>query len=325
MKRLGMIGILLWSVAGLAQAGEAAQIRLLEPSANVFGGRPAAWRLEVVGSASFEGSVAWNLAVSGGVIARRETRVGVRPEEPARVDIEVDLPDVREGVIVEGRLQMALRDERGEVLAELEHPFHVFGGNPATGRMEWLRGLELSVYDPEGRTVERLEELDWPFRRVSNLSAVESLGTNVLLVGEGISLRSARGLMEAVVCAAERGGRVVMLAPVEGSFPPPGSGENAVAPEALEFHDSTYVQRLNKRLDSPPLRSAFRLGGQRTGPVVSVESGGGWAFMEARWARGGVLLLCGCGLLETWEAAPAPRYLLMRMLEKATLEKEKEP
>ena len=325
MKRLGMIGLLLWSVAGLARADEAAQIRLRDPSASVFGGRPAVWRLNVDGPAAFEGTVAWNLAVSGGVIARREARVAVRPGEPAPVDIDVDLPDVKEGVIVEGRLQMALRDERGEVLAELEHPFFVFGANPAAGRLEWLRGLEMSVYDPEDRTAERLEELGWPFRRISNLSALETLGTHVLLVGEGISLRSARGLMEAVVRAAERGGRVVMLAPEDGSFPPPGSGDDAAAPESLQFHDSTYVQGLDKRLDASPRRAVFRLGGQRTGPVVSVESAGGWAFMEARWPGGGVLLLCGCEALETWEASPAPRYLLMRMLEKATLEKEKEP
>jgi len=220
---------------------------------------------------------------------------------------------------------MALRDERGEVLAELEHPFFVFGANPAAGRLEWLRGLEMSVYDPEDRTAERLEELGWPFRRISNLSALETLGTHVLLVGEGISLRSARGLMGSMVRAAERGGRVVMLAPEDGSFPPPGSGDGAVAPESLQFHDKAYVQRLDKRLDAPPRRATFRLGGQRTGPVVSVESAGGWAFMEARWPGGGVLLLCGCGALETWEASPAPRFLLMRMLEKATLEKEKEP
>ncbi len=325
MKRLGMIGLLLWSVVGLARADEAAQIRLRNPSASVFGGRPAVWRLDADGPVAFEGTVVWNLTVSGGVIARREARVAVRPGEAVMVDIEVDLPDVREGIIAEGRLQMALREGRGAVLAELEHSFYVFGENPAAGRMEWLRGLEMIVYDPEGRTAERLEELGWPFRRISNLSALEALGTHVLLMGEGISLRSARGLMEAVMRAAERGGRVVMLAPVDGAFPPPGSGDDAAAPESLQFHDSTYVQGLDKRLDTPARRSTFRLDGQRTGPVVGVESAGGWAFMEARWPGGGVLLLCGCGLLETWEVSPAPRYLLMKMLEKATLEKEKEP
>ncbi len=325
MKRLGMIGFLLWGIAGLAWADEAAQIRLPDPPVSLFGGRPATWCLEVAGPVAFEGSVAWNLAVAGGVIARREARVAVRLGEVAPVDIEVDLPGVREGIIAEGRLQMALRDERGEVFAEMEHTFHVFGADPAAGGMEWLRGLEMTVYDPEGRTAERLDELGWPYRRISNLSALESVGTNVLLVGEGISLRSARGVMESVVRTAQRGGRVVMLAPADGFFPPPGSGDDAGTPKSLQFHDPTYVQGLDKRLDAPPLRSVFRLGGQRTGSVVSVESGGGWAFMEAHWSGGGVLLLCGCGLLETWEASPAPRFLLMRMLEEATLEKEKEP
>lgn len=325
MKHPGIIGFLvLMSVAGLARAEEAAQIRLREPSGSVFGGRPAGWRLEVVGPVAFEGAVAWNLAVSGGVIARREARVAVRPGEVTPVEIEVELPEVREGVIAEGRLQVALRDGGGEALAELEHSFYVFGTNPATGRMEWLRGLELSVYDPEGRTVERLEELGWPFRRISNLSVLETPGARVFLAGEGVSLRSARGLMAAAVRAAERGGRIVMLAPLDGVFPPPGSDEGAAAPEALRFHDSTYVQGLDKRLDTPPRRSMFRLGGQRTGAVVSVEPAGGWAFMEARWPGGGALLLCGCGLLETWEASPAPRYLLVRMLEEVTLGKEKE-
>ncbi len=325
MKRLGWIGILVWSIAGLAQAGDAVQIRLRNPSVSVFGGRPAVWRLEVTGPDVFVGNVAWNLTVSGGVIARRETRVAIRPGEAGMVDIAVHLPDVRDGVIVEGRLQMALQDERGEVLAGLEHSFYVFGTNPAAGRKEWLRGLELSVYDPEGRTAERLEELDWPFHRVSNLSALESVGSHMLLVGEGGSLRSARGLMEAAMRVAEQGGRVLVLAPADGAFAPPGSGEGERTPETLRFHDTAYVQGLDKRLDAPLLRAAFRLGGQRTGPVVSVETGGGWAFMEARWPGGGTLLLCGCGLLETWETSPSPRFLLMRMLEEMTQEKEKEP
>ena len=325
MKRLGMIGLLLWSVAGQAWAEESAQIRLLDPPASVFGGRAAAWRWEVTGPTALEGNVAWNLAVSGGVIARREVRVAARAGEVAGGVIEVDLPDVQEGVIAEGRLQMALRDESGQVLAGREHSFYVFGTNPAAGRKEWLRGLELSVYDPEGRTAERLEELDWPFHRVSNLSALESVGSHMLLVGEGVSLRSARGLMEAAVRVAEQGGRVLVLAPADGAFAPPGSGEGERTPETLWFHDAAYVQGLDKRLDAPPLRAAFRLGGQRTGPVVSVEADGGWAFMEARWPGGGTLLLGGCGLLETWETSPSPRFLLVRMLEGMTQEKEEEP
>lgn len=326
MKRLlPTIALLSGIAVGQLAFAESAGLRLLEDHSSVFGGRPAAWRVEVTSPNGGEGSVAWSLAVSGGVIARREPRVVLRPGEPTIVEIDVDLPGVREGVVADGRLQIALRDDGGQTLAVLEHPIHVFGPDPAAGRMEWLRGLKLTVYDPEGRTAERLDEMGWPHRRISNLSALESVGDGLLLVGEGCSLRGARKLMDVAMRVAQQGGRVLFLAPVDGEFPPPGTEEGSVAPESLQFFDQTYAQRLDRRLDAPPLHSTFRLGGQRTGPVVSVKSGGGWAFMEARWSGGGTLLLCGCGLLETWEASPAPRFLLVRMLEWMTQEKEKEP
>ena len=312
-------------VVGSLALGDDASLRLIDGRQSVFGGRGAAWRVEGVDPAGGGGSVAWSVSVEGGVIARQEPRVALRPGEPVEVEVEVDLPGVSEGVVAGGLLRVVLRDEGGGPRAELEHPFHVFGGDPAAGKGEWLRGLDLRVYDPDGRTAERLDEMGWPYRRVTNLSALEGMGGGVLVVGEGCALQGMRGGMESAARVAQRGGAVVFLAPADGGFPLPGSGVDAGIPESLRFHGSSYVGELDKRLEAPPRRAGFRLGVRRGEPVVSVESGGGWAFMEARWAGGGALLLCGCGLLDTWEASPSPRFLLVRMLEQVIPEKEKEP
>ena len=326
MKAAGWIlaawicGVSVWS----AQAEENAGLRWLDGGFAAFGGTSATWRVEASGARTAEGHVVWSLEVGGGVIARREQSVRLDPAAPASVEIAVDLPAVRAGVAAEGRLQVALLDERRQPLAELDQPVFVFGRDPAAERKQWLRELDLRLFDPSGETARRLDELGWPLRLIANPAAFAALGGGTLIVGEGCSLRGNRGLMDAAIRAAAGGAHVVVLAPADGAFAPPGPAEGGAEPGALRFYGPEFVRELDKRFDMPPTRAAFRLGGTRVGAEVAVVPSGGWAFVEARWSTGGALVLAGPGLLETWERSPVPRYLLVRLLEWTTAKQEKE-
>ncbi len=324
MKPLFLASVLLGAVTCLAAVEDVAQIRLLDETASLFAERATSWRVELTDPDTYAGRVAWSLSVSGAVIARREQSITLRSNEATVLVVGVDLPAIREGVVADGQLSITLLDGRNQPRAEREFPIYVFGKDPTVHRAEWLQGLKLHVFDPDGETVQRLKDLGWPCRRITNLAALETLGSSVLIVGEGCSLRTQRGLMESALHAAKNGARIVFLAPTEGSFAPPGLAEGGLGPTTLQFHDGSFVRTLDKRLDVPPLRGTFRLGGQRTGPEVVVEPSGGWACMEMRWANGGTLLMGGFGLLGTWESSPVPRYLLVRMLEWVTTEKERE-
>ena len=315
-----------WSVAVLAAAAaeESAGLRLLDGRSATFGGTSATWRVEAHGPRVVEGHVAWSLETEGGVVARREQGVRLDPAAPASVEIVVDLPETRAGVVAEGRLRVALLDERRQPLAELEKPVFVFGRDPATDRKQWLQELDLRLYDPSGETARRLDELGWPHRQIANPAAFAALGGGTLIVGEGCSLRENRGLMEAAIRAAQGGAHVVVLAPADGAFAPPGPAEAGPGPATLRFLGPEWIRELDKRLDVPALRAAFRLGGTRAGAEVAVVSGEGWAFVEARWPDGGALVLAGPGLLDTWEISPVPRHLLVRLLEWTTAKQEKE-
>lgn len=324
MKRRCTFGLLLLGAVALARAEDSANIRLAAGPSCVFAERAAAWRIAVSDDAAYAGYVAWSLALDGGVVARREQNVAIRPEAPAELDLPVDLPAVRAGVEVEGRLSVTLLDGQRQVRTELEIPVWTFGRDPAVHKKQWLKELDLRVYDPEGGTLQKLNDLGWPCRPLANLAAVETLGNATLIIGEGCSLRSQRGLMESVLRAAQQGARVVFLAPTEGEFTPPSASEAASGPTALHFHEAAFVQTLDKRFDVPARCAALRLTGTRTGSLVTVESAGGWSCLEARWANGGTLLLVGYGLLDPWEDSPVPRHLLFKMLEYVTPEKEKE-
>ena len=315
-----MCGVAVWPAAAEENAG----LRWLDGGFAVFGGTSATWRVEAIGPRAAEGHVVWSLEAGGGVLARREQSVRLEPGAPASVDIAVDLPEVRAGVAAEGRLQVALLDENRQPLAELEQPIYVFGRDPAAERKQWLRELDLRLFDPSGETARRLDELAWPYRRIANPAAFAAVGGGALIVGEGCSLRENRGLLDAAIRAAAGGARVVVLAPADGAFAPPGPAAGGPGPAALHFRGAEFVRELDKRFDVPPARAAFRLGGTRAGAEVAVVSSGGWAFVEARWDNGGALTLAGPGVLETWEISPVPRHLLVRLLEWATAKQEKE-
>jgi hypothetical protein len=186
--------------------------------------------------------------------------------------------------------------------------------------------LKLHVYDPEGATVAVFEKAAIPFRRITNPAAFETAAGGILIIGEGLSLRVSRGLMDAVLQVVQAGVSIVVLAPVEGEFQLPGMGQDSDGatpnPMQLSFHGKGVITKLDKRLDTGNWAEDrdsgfryFRIGAHRDRPEIVMDERQGWPWIALDWAGGRRARFCGFGIVRDWEASPVPRYLLAAMLE----------
>ena len=279
----------IWIVcASLIEAQEAP--RFLEPWGAMFAEETAVFHVQAAVAPA-----GWSLALSGAVVARGETPT-----------IEQTFPALRNGLAVEGVLTAETSQGR------IQKPLWLFSRKPDFPSME-----KLLVFDPIGATVSMLELNGIPFQPVRSVDELTGAARGVVLVGEGISTDEYKGMAAVLADSASRGARILWLAPGEGRMVLPG-GEGAVS---LGFRDAAVVVATDKRLKPEDWRerkavtSSFRLVGDRR--IVEMEwsaNGMGWCWMEARWASGGRLVICGLSIVESWEDNPAPRYLLAQWL-----------
>jgi hypothetical protein len=101
----------------------------------------------------------------------------------------------------------------------------------------------------------------------------------------------------------------------------------------MTFSDRGIIAKLDKRLDAsawPPdgavTTSALQFKSMEGGLVLLevTKEDDGWPWVDMRFdpSRGataggahGRLVICGFGLIEKWNAGPAPRFLVARLLE----------
>ena len=118
---------------------------------------------------------------------------------------------------------------------------------------------------------------------------------------------------------------VVCLALSSGELPMPGTaGADLPVPARVVLGRQDAITTLDKRLDAaawPPdgevVASTLSITSKRYRVVGEVgEAKDGWSWIEVRYPKpGATLLICGFSVVEHWDAGPAPRYLLARMLE----------
>jgi hypothetical protein len=266
------------------------------------------------------------LSVNRRTIARGQQLASVRPDKPAVATLRLAVPGVKEGVVVQAQLAVSLyAGASTRPAAEHTKPIWIFPRDPFVDRSEWLKGLNIELFDPLGKTAEVFEKARVPFKLTRNTAAISGPGTGLLVIGEGISLRDFRALPEAMLQAAAGGRPVLCLAPSEGAIPMPGAGDTPQqAPRLVELRREDIVTELDKRVDAagwPPAGTsvASRLVVQPKGGRVVAEvsaQGAGWPWLDARYPAGrGRLLACGFGIIRQWEDGPAPRFLLARILD----------
>ena len=147
-------------------------------------------------------------------------------------------------------------------------------------------------------------------------------------MGEGVSFNDFRGLPGILFKAAQRGVPVLCLAPSAGSLSLPGTSESEMpAPRSMTFQRNEIIARLDKRLDAvawPPdgviAGATLALRSARGAVMGEVEKGGAnWSWLEMSFnEQRGMFVLCQFSIIEKWEAGPAPRFLLARILEYLT-------
>jgi len=325
----GVLGIL---GAGVCPAGGVEgdlSLSPLEAWSAVFGGARSEFHFAVTARKPFRGLAGWSLTVNGRVIARREEALAVEPAKEGRITIALDIPPVKEGVIVQAVLSLSLYvEDRGQAEASLRKPLWVFSHNPFADRTEWLKELKIHLFDPEGKTRQALEKMGVPFSETGNVESLPDFRDGLVIVGEGVSFEDYRGLPEIMVRAAAGGVPVLCLAPSGGRLVLPGSeGAELPKPAALALRGNDVITELDKRLDAlawPPdgkvVASSLSVRADRGRVVAEVgEGGAAWPWAEARFAeKRGRLLVCGFGLMRAWEAGPSPRFLFARLLEHLT-------
>lgn len=308
-------------MAGSAGASERARLEVAEPWSNVFGGREAVFHVRTEARKAVSGRLVWRFALGAATLARGDAAIEASPGVAVRTAVRVALPMPGDGTVAACALEAALMGESGQTLASVSRTVHVYPENPFAGRTEWLKGLNVRLFDPGRRTRAVFESAGIPHALTANADAVADGEYGVLVLGEGVSFREYRGLGRVILDAAGRGRRVLVLAPAGGGFPLPEAAR-------IELRRADAIRALDKRLDAdawPPegrtRAAAVRLTGERSG-AVNIEAadagdpgGGGWPWCSIEFDGGGRIVIYGFAFADGWEAGPAPRYLFARVLE----------
>jgi hypothetical protein len=320
---------LIVGIAVAAARSEDVTLGIQETWSGFFGG--STQTLHVLAEPSGAGikRFGWSLAVDGRVVGRGET-----PADGGSAAIPVNIPAIKEGVVLPAIVSVEALEP---VLSAAEKPVWIFAENAFSGKMEWLKSLHILLFDPDGATAAILEKTDIPFTAVRNPEALVSAAGRLVIVGEGISLEEYPALAETLVRAALAGRAVLCLAPADGSLPIPGAFDlQNPRPIRMRFARSDVIKEIDKRLDA----EAWPVDGRVVARDLALRSerqqvvgqflpaGSGWPWFEAEFPGGGRLLFCGFAMIEKWDQGPAPRYLLVRLIENLfpnREEKEMEP
>lgn len=214
----------------------------------------------------------------------------------------------------------------------------IFPEDPFANQKEWLKALNIRLFDPEKKTAEVFTEAEIPFEEIRNIDSFTEITNGILILAEGISLKDYRGLSEMMVNTAASGTHVLCLALAGGEIKMPGlGGVDLPQPGSMSFRRNDVISELDKRLDAdawPPdgkvAASCAKLKGER-GPVVAEvqEGGDGWPWIEMNFGKKagkpirqapldfaqGKLVICGFGIIEKWNCGPTPRFLFAKLLE----------
>ena len=309
-----------------AQAATSTVVTVQEPWSNVFGGKESIFHATVSAAEPFDGRIVWQFAADGRTLARGESAVKAAPATPGTVELRLSVPPVKPGVIMRTTLSVsAIPAGADKASAAMDRPVWVFPESPFTDRAEWLKKLNIRLFDPSGATAKIFTDAGVPFAETRNVDALAAGEDGVLIVGEGVSFKEYRGLAESLIKAAAAGRPVLCLAPDSGEMLLPVSGDPAAPqPASLTFCRQDIITQLDKRLDADGWKtggkttaSGLKLRGER-GPVVAEvgKEAEAWPWMEMKFGKGnGRLVVCGFGIMGAWAESPTPRFLLAKVLE----------
>jgi len=334
LRRTACVLCLALSASALQAEGQAVSLSFAEEWGAVFAGKEAAFHVKIAADKGFEGRIGWHLSFKDRTVARGESTISLRPKESAKTEIHLQVPETREGVVIAAPLSVGAYAKGAEQsAATIEKIVWVFTEDPFADQKEWLKKLEIVLFDPEEKIAELFGDEEFPCRVVRNVDALDEMKAGFLLVGEGISFKDYRGLPGAMMKAASNGVPVLCLAPVGGWLELPRTGgEQLPKPKSITFKRRDVIKWLDKRLDAawPPdgtvTTHTMTLVGER-GPVLAevMERPDGWPWLELDFQKKrGKLVVCEFRIVDRWNSGPTPRFLFTRLLEYLDLGKRRE-
>ncbi len=307
-------------------------VRRVDSWTNLFAGKPAAMTCEVSSKQPGEASLSWSLVVSGGVVARGEKAVTLDAARAVQVSWDVDIPEVKPGLIVPAMLRLAVHPQPGAPKfepVEASIALSICSPDATALRGEWLKSLDIVLFDPAQRTADVFERHRIPCR-VADDPQCAALTKGLILYGEGIDPARLDAVWSAAIEAASSGRRVLVMASPGASVPIDGlisSADDSLRSVSLKRND--IIRELDKRLDATAWPKPGRLVGSSLHLSVRGEQprvefrddAKGWSWLHVRHRSGGRLIWLGLGLAESWEATPTARYLLLKVLEELSTDK----
>ena len=330
-----LIGVsLCWaSLVGWTLAAESnVSVRRVDSWTNLFAGKPASMTCEVSSKQAGEATLLWSLVVSGGVVARGEKAVTLDVARPVKVAWDADLPEVKPGLIVPATLRLAVHPQAGSPKfepVEANVVLSICSPDATALRGEWLKSLDIVLFDPAQRTADVFERNRIPCR-VADDPQCAGLTKGLILYGEGIAPERLDAVWSAAVEAASAGRRVLVLASPGAAVPMEGllaSSTDSLRSISLKRND--IIRELDKQLDATSWPKPGRLVASSLHWTVRGEQprvefrddAEGWSWLHVRHRSGGRLIWLGFGLVESWEATPTARYLLLKVLEDLATDK----
>ena len=238
-----------------------------------------------------------------------------------RVEVPIRLPEMKPGVALPFEVELRAGSEQGRVLRN--GTMWAFSEQPFDPARRLTAPRTLLLYDPDGHTAAALRSIGLSCDTLERPALLEGVTNAVIVVGEGLSLESERGLADLLDSAVTRGNRVLMLAPHDGQFKPPATWRVLLAGNVEEVLRKPAAVPAPYKLDlsgwPPDGRAAqvrFRLAAERDAAVFTVTPEAGCEAVG--WddaASGGRFRACGLGIVAKWNETPAARWLLVELVE----------
>jgi hypothetical protein len=274
--------------------------------------------------------VEWQLAVGDRIVSRGNIRPTLVADAATgdQVTFALVMPPVKPGVVVNAELSVTLHTGDAQSFS-LKQPLFIFADNPFVDRAEWLRELNIRLFDPDGATQKILETHGIPFDVLTTAAAIDAVNDGVLILGEGISWSVHSAAVHAAGRAARRGCRVLCLAPKEGDMPLYSeSRDEPTEISTLFAARETVIRRFDKQFDTrewlggPSVVSRLGLVSEHDTQLARVtDSRSAWPWLEVRFGDtsasddgSGTLIVCGLGIIKYWDDGPVPRYLFRAIL-----------
>ena len=312
--------------AGSAKsADDKPALRPLDAWTNVFAGEPVVLRYGCRFESDDPVKIAWTLSAGNQQVLDRGSIDVVEANKAEPIAVRCKMPLVRDELVMPVELTVAMfSDSSAEPLAVSRKKFRCFPRDPFAEQKEWLKGLHIALYDPPGATARLFDKAKIPYARFAVLPTEGHAANAVIwIVGEGISWSDFPGLPDNLLAAASQGRPVLCMAAAAGELPLPAPGDQPMNGRLL-LENSRLIADLDSRLDAiawPPdghvASRALRLTAAEGAMQVKVaQEPQGWIWLEQQFTSGGRLMVCQCEIVKHWDAGPAPRYLLARILER---------